>query len=642
MRIRSIGTVATAVLVASVVLTISTDGVIAKPVTFSDLTTRQKRLVSGMVDLEANLDEVGARAATQSMNYFPTGDDGCPGTLGPNVKVNQNCLNVSDSDLQGRGQANNETSVAVDPFNPKHILASGNDYRRGDGNCYGAFSLDGGMSFADTTIPMGFTRGNAFGAARQYWQAGGDTSVGWDTRGNGYFSCQVFMRGAPPSSSKDLSSAFYVFRSTGNAGSSWNFPGRPVIESPDVAGTGLAPFEDKQLMTVDNHQGSPFQDRVYVTWTEFAADGTAYIFESFSNDYAQSFSKKVLVSSDSSLCPTTFGIPTPLGRCNENQFSQPFTASDGSLYVVWNNYNNALSNATDNRNQVLVVKSTDGGKTFGAPVKVADFFDLPDCPTYQGGQDPGRSCVPEKSSAMRSVFRAANYPSGGVNPQNQKQIVVSFGSYINAHSNETNGCIPDGLAADGNNKFIGVKTAGACNNHILVSVSNDAGTSFTGTTTDPRKLASATPAKRQQTSDQWFQWLAFTNGGKLAISYYDRQYGDDELTGNSDFSLSGSAGNDIGAGNFAVKRVTSSSLPLPTQFPNPQGNGTFWGDYTGVSAVNNDAFPTWSDTRGRDVFVCPGTGLPGTPPALCSATTASGLVANDQDIFMSKVDIPTP
>ena len=30
---------------------------------------------------------------------------------GNNVKVNQNCLNITDPDLQGRAQAQNETSV---------------------------------------------------------------------------------------------------------------------------------------------------------------------------------------------------------------------------------------------------------------------------------------------------------------------------------------------------------------------------------------------------------------------------------------------------------------------------------------------------------------------------------------------------
>ena len=86
---------------------------------------------------------------------------------------------------------------------------------------------------------MGFTRGDAFGGvARQYWQAGGDTSVAWDTKGNAYLSCQMFMRGTAVSNNPDQSSAFYVFRSTGTGGASWNFPARPVVEHNDVAGDG--------------------------------------------------------------------------------------------------------------------------------------------------------------------------------------------------------------------------------------------------------------------------------------------------------------------------------------------------------------------------------------------------------------------
>src|SRR4029453_10197673 len=99
----------------------------------------------------------------------------------------------------------------------------------------------------------------------------------------------------------------------------------------------------------------------------------------------------------------------------------------------------------DNHFQILLAKSTDGGNTFSAPVKVGDFFDLPDCATYQGGQDAGRACVPEKGASMKSVFRAANYPSGAVNPTRPNQVVVSYGSYINANSQESNGCVPQGI-----------------------------------------------------------------------------------------------------------------------------------------------------------------------------------------------------
>ncbi len=86
------------------------------------------------------------------------------------------------------------------------------------------------------------------------------------------------------------------------------------------------------------------------------------------------------------------------------------------------------------------------------PVKVADYYDLPDCATYQAGKDAGRSCVPEKSGTSNSFFRATNYPVGAVNPTNPSQVVVSFGSYINRNSNEANGCVPTSFSpATGNN-----------------------------------------------------------------------------------------------------------------------------------------------------------------------------------------------
>lgn len=443
----------------------------------------QKRLVSGFASMAIEAAS-GPRRPTAGVvtgappkgsgatNYVPTGDGECDGKTGGNVKVNQNCVNLSDPDLQGRGQAQNEGFIAQDPHAPNHLVASFNDYRRGDGTCGIAWSTNGGNTWHDATVPNGFVRGTAFGGvARQYFQSSGDTSVAWDSKGNVYLSCQLFMRGQPTTNNPDQSSALYVFRSTGNFGASWNFPGRPVAELNDVSGTGAA-LLDKQLMTVDNTNGSPFQDRIYVTWTKFDADGTAYIFASHSSDYGETFSAPVVVSRDSGLCTVTYGFPTPNGRCNENQNSQPFTGVDGALYVVWSNFNNSVT-GSDNRNQILLAKSTDGGVTFGSPVKVADYYDLPDCDTYQGA-DAGRACVPEKGST-NSFFRATNYPSGGVDPKNANRIVVAFGSYINPNSKESNGCTPAGFSVIGINLFTGVKTVGACNNDILVSVSTNGG-----------------------------------------------------------------------------------------------------------------------------------------------------------------------
>ncbi|MEA2364384.1 MAG: hypothetical protein QOD71_3529, partial [Thermoleophilaceae bacterium] len=566
---------------------------------------------------------------------------GCPVDRGSNIRVNQECLNQADPDLQGRGQAQNETGVAQDPSNPQHLVASSNDYRRGDGNCYAYYSTDDGKTWRDSTVPMSFTRGDAFGGtARQYWQAGGDTSVAWDTKGNAYLSCLTFQRGAGTTQDPDASSAFYVFRSTGTNGSSWNFPARPVDEFNDPNGEGTT-FLDKQYLTVDNHRGSRFQDRVYVTWTRFDPDGTAYIYAANSRDYGESFSSPKLVSRTSALCSNTQGAPTPQGTCNVNQFSQPFTAPDGTLYVVWDNYNltgvrpgeeeRSTAAAVDNRGQVLLAKSTDGGNTFSAPVKVADYYDLPDCETYQEASE-GVACVPEKGETQNSIFRAANYPVGSVNPRDSHEVDVTFGSYINAHSKASNGCVPQGYNPDTFQPlYTGVKTAGACNNDIVVSRSTNSGQTFTGGTANVRALP--TVRNDDHRTDQFWQWATFDPQGRLAVSYYDRNYGNAETTGFSDVSLSGSRN----GRDFATTRVTTASMPPATQF-----EGGFFGDYSALSA-DDTAHPTWMDTRDPNLIVCrDSAGQVVKPPRLCTASAPNAAVANDQNVYTRSLAIPLP
>jgi hypothetical protein len=195
--------------------------------------------------------------------------------------------------------------------------------------------------------------------------------------------------------------------------------------------------------------------------------------------------------------------------------------------------------------------------------------------------------------------------------------------------------VPAGFE-DGNPTYTGVKTAGACSNKIIVSVSRDGGKTFTGTAQDPRIETVAPQSAAQAHTDQFWQWAAFTKGGKLAVDYYDRQYGKDETTGSSDMSLSGSAN----LVNFATVRVTSSSMPAPTQFEGPAG-GQFYGDYIGLTA-GTQAHLAWSDTRNNDLFVCPGTATAGNPPKLCGAIEDNGQKANDEESFTATLNVPVP
>src|SRR4051812_44481441 len=111
----------------------------------------QQRLVSGFA--RAAMDQnAGFAPNARSRHGGGQGQshsrlDGCPVDRGPNVRVNQNCLNLTDPDLSGRGQAQNETAIAQDPNDPDNMVASSNDYRRGDGNCYTYYSRDGGRNW---------------------------------------------------------------------------------------------------------------------------------------------------------------------------------------------------------------------------------------------------------------------------------------------------------------------------------------------------------------------------------------------------------------------------------------------------------------------------------------------------------------
>lgn len=555
---------------------------------------------------------VGAQVSASTGSVFPNASGSCETHSGNNVRVNTACTNYADTDLNGRSMAQNETAIAVSPTNPNNVIASANDYSRGDGNCGSYYSLNGGKTWNGTTAPMGFVRGSSLNPttpyAREYWQAGGDTTVAFDSKGTAFLQCQVFNRGNSPiatAQDPDQSSGVLIFRSA-NGGASWDFPGRVAVSSYEPNGNfpnGVV-LQDKPLFTIDNRVGSAFQDRLYVTWTSFATDGSAYIFEVHSADGGETWSAPVVVSASSAACTNQFGVATAHGTCNENQFSDPFVGSDGSLYVAYDNYNNQPTSGNANQYQVLLAKSIDGGATFSAPVKVSDFYDLPDCATYTG-QDAGRSCVVDKSSAQNSVFRATNYPSGAVDPTNSSHVIIDFGSYINKNSQESGGCVPSGFSGFGNPTYTGATTV--CNNQILRATSTNGGATFGST--DPRLLP--TVATQKHVADEYWQWTGFTSAGVAVGGFYDRQYGTDETSGASDYSAAWAA---------HVLRVTTVSLPPPSEFL-----GTFNGDYNTLAVSGSTAHFTWTDTRNPGVTSCPGN-----VDAICT-------FGNDEDDYTASV-----
>ena len=349
---------------------------------------------------------------------------------------------------------------------------------------------------------------------------------------------------------------------------------------------------DKPYLAVDAAATSPYRDRLYVAWIQFSTSLAAgHVFFAYSADHGQTWQHSGdIAGTTAALCPAnTSGAPA--GTCDANHYPQPFLAPDGTVYVVFQNFNNTPAGPGANNAQVLLVKSVDGGATFSPPTKVADFNDPPDCASVTG-QNTGFSCIPTAPPSTASIFRVTNYPVGVA--LDNRHLAVTLGSYINRNSNPTRGnCIPDGLnPATGLPRYRGAGTVGGCNNDIVLAVSDDAGASFTGTHRPVAELPSISQERTgQPPADQFRHWAARTPHGGLVVVYYDRRYQQDQHTGALDITLR--------RANAQHIRITNQSLPPPNDFPIPGGTaGTFFGDYIAL-AVGTDgtAHPQWADTR---------------------------------------------
>lgn len=480
--------------------------------------------------------------------------------LAPNVDtINGDGVAPNGSET-GCSTPQNETTVAVNPENPRNIVEGANDYRifnsregRIDSSGWAYTSMDGGRTWKDVELPaLDFQTGGT--GALSFMDAAGDPAIAFGPHNIVYYSTLVFSRADEPVSQQDPTGIAVSISHNGGL----TF-GNPVIIhtdgiNPDGTQTPTSIFNDKDWITADPRTGT-----VYVTWTQFTfdADGNfidSPIVVSASRDFGRTWSAPRQVSPDMS---TFTGGITSFGSG-----SNPRIANDGTLFVAYETSvcQTAACDAPTDHDAVVMAVSHDGGRTF-TNTEVSLDFDFP------FNADIG------DSSLTGENFRINSFPQLTYD-RITNQLWVTWaddrnGQYVNGQSVKTDG-------------------------DVFLAGSRDG-------------VHWSTPATIGTSADEVFPAVA-ARAGRVAVSFYTRA--DDPNGDGLDFAfVSGNAAN---VARGAIRRITTQTSDPDVEFPTIGAvsgqvlQGAFIGDYTAID-IGSDlrVHPSWTDFRGS-----PGVTLP--------------------------------
>ncbi|HEU5370492.1 MAG TPA: hypothetical protein VFU69_18615 [Ktedonobacterales bacterium] len=259
----------------------------------------------------------------QKQTASPGASSGGSLTVGTNV------------DMSNEDGPQSETSITVNPNNPKMLVGGSNEIVRLPMRGY--FSSDGGKSWGAVDIPLppaASTNGVDFGS---------DPGVAFDTQGNVYYSyIVVFLN---QSFTAFVGSEMAVAKST-DGGKTW-----PQVTFFNF-NSGNGKFNDKPMIAVDTNPNSPFRDSVYVAWDTVG--------------FGKSSSNDALVFSRSTDGGKTFSSPIALndltGGPHQVIGADPFVGPNGEVYVAWHDVQSS---------QLMVASSFDGGASFNSQQEIA-------------------------------------------------------------------------------------------------------------------------------------------------------------------------------------------------------------------------------------------------------------------------------
>jgi hypothetical protein len=270
-----------------------------------------------------------------------------------------------------------------------------------------------------------------------------------------------------------------------------------------IGPANLARFYDKEWITCDNAPASPWNGRCYVTSTLFintlfGGYAESAIVLSWSDDGGLTWSAPVEISGSHPSC--TYQETGGGTDCDESQFSYPEVASNGDLYVHFHNYQNEAEWEVpfDFDGQIMVVKSTDGGQTFGSPVQVVQLED-------------GLSDMPYSVISRQTIWgHQIRWNAAGTitaDPSNPAHLTVVFADRGTPNPNATPGCF---FTLPGSPPHYDPCDAGpGSDTNVYRSDSFDGGATWS-----PRVLVDAAGGRHQ-----WFPWADYRPNGTLAIAW---------------------------------------------------------------------------------------------------------------------------
>jgi hypothetical protein len=419
-----------------------------------------------------------------------------------------------------------ESDIRVNYWDPTKIIGGSNNIS-GSGTQAQFFSIDGGMTWGQTNLPL--ITGDAFHS---------DPTVDWTSDGTAWATTIGINAAATQLRMR-------AYKSTDN-GATWTF---------DATFSGAQTSADKQIMWVDHSNTSPFKDNIYVIWHNglpaFMARRTGP---------AGSWQTAIQVSGAEST-GTAIGADVK-------------TNSAGDVFGFW---------PTTGNRRIILVKSTNGGVSYGTPIQIGSTFDSFDIgvPSFAGR-------------------RILIYVSGGAYRTATKDLVYATWTDLTGAA---------GCTAAGNEP--GTNVASTCKTRVWFTRSTNGGTTW------------STPVmlnNQASLNDQFNQWMVVDETtGALAIIYYDT-VGD---AGRKKSDLWYQSSFDDGVTWSTPIKVTSAQTDESIA---GSDSGNQYGDYNSLSGIAGQFFPSWTDRRNNlkeEIWTAKVTDLACTPPGAPAIGTAS-------------------